>query len=109
MEPEELQKQQDEKLKREQEQYLNDLRWILGDARGRRFITKLLFIYCHWGMTSFSESASMTAFNEGERNIGNRIYADLIEAKESAFSQMLREWKSKQNQDRESGGGNAGQ
>lgn len=57
---------------------INDFQWLMGSKRGRRIVHRLL---AKTGMyrTSFNNSGSVTAFNEGQRNIGLRLMA-LIEA-----------------------------
>jgi hypothetical protein len=57
---------------------INDLQWLMGNKRGRRIVQRLL---AKTGLyrSSFNNSGSVTAFNEGQRNFGLRLMA-LIEA-----------------------------
>ncbi len=45
---------------------------FLGDARGRRVLWEILSI-CRLYRSSMHESAAVTAFNEGKRDVGLRI------------------------------------
>lgn len=69
----------------------NDLVWLMGEARGRRFIWRLLDkagIY----RTSFTGN-STTFFNEGQRNLGLWVQAMLIEHCPEKYFAMLNEQK----------------
>lgn len=57
---------------------INDLQWLMGSKRGRRVVRRLL---AKTGLyrTSFNNSGSVTAFNEGQRNVGLWLMA-LLEA-----------------------------
>jgi len=56
---------------------IGDLQWLMGSKRGRRIVRRLL---AKTGLyrSSFNHSGSITAFNEGERNVGLKLMA-LIE------------------------------
>lgn len=67
---------------------LDDLRWLLGHPQGRRIIGRLLDqtgVY----RTSYSHSGSLMAFNEGRRDIGLFITAELSEASAEGFMKVL--------------------
>ena len=51
------------------------LRWLMGDARGRRFVWGLLG---NAGLfrSSMAPSAELTAFNEGRRDLGLALLAE---------------------------------
>lgn len=57
---------------------VQDLQWLMGNKRGRRIVHRLL---AKTGLfrSSFNNSGSATAFNEGQRNVGLQLMA-LIEA-----------------------------
>lgn len=57
------------------QQFEQDMRWLMGDARGRRVAWWLLTV-THPYQTSFRPSAEM-AFLEGERNIGLRFLNEI--------------------------------
>jgi hypothetical protein len=79
------------KGKRKREQELEDIRSVLATRQGRRFFWRTL-IMCHVFETSFTGN-SQTFFNEGERNIGLKLFADLNESDPEAYLKMLRESK----------------
>jgi hypothetical protein len=78
-----------DELKRSQE--LNDLKSILDKDFGRRYIWRLLET-CGVYRSSFTGN-STTFFNEGERNIGLKILAEIGEADPDAISKMMKESK----------------
>lgn len=59
------------------QQVIDDIKWVMSDLRGRRFMTEL-FRRCGKDMTSFTGN-SQTFFNEGQRNVGLMYEADLEE------------------------------
>lgn len=70
---------------------LEDIRVILSDARGRRFYWRLL-VECGIFKSSFTGN-NTTFFNEGRRDVGLVLLADLNEADPSAYLVMLDESK----------------
>jgi hypothetical protein len=76
-------------------QELEDMRFILSTPQGRRFIWRYL-TRCGVFALSYSHSGSETAFNEGQRNIGLKLMAELSEADASAYVTILKENKGDQ-------------
>lgn len=74
------------------ERRLNDLRYVLNDRRGRRFLWKTMSD-CGIFQTSFSSSTNVTFFNEGQRNVGLKILSDLNEAAPEVYVLMCEEEK----------------
>ena len=72
-----------------------DVRWLMGDARGRRFIWNLL---AKAGVfrSSMGLSAELTAFNEGRRDLGLAVLADLMRLCPEEYGRMQAEAISKQ-------------
>jgi hypothetical protein len=72
---------------------LQDFAQIMSTRVGRRFMWRML------GITRFQESSftgnSTTFFNEGQRNIGLMLWADLNEACPERYLEMLQESKEK--------------
>lgn len=69
---------------------VEDLRWLMAHAQGRRFIWRLLDragIY----RTSFNSSGSVMAMNEGRREMGLFVLAEITEAAPESFLKLLRE------------------
>lgn len=69
---------------------IEDLIWLMGIKRGRRIVWRLL---SHAGVyrSSFTPDASVTAFNEGQRNIGLRLLAQLMAHCSSDYALMAQE------------------
>lgn len=82
-----------EESKRNQE--LNDVEFVLSTPQGRRFLWRLLGV-CHVFKTSFTGN-STTFFNEGKRDIGLRLLADINEASPNSYLKMMQEAKKEQN------------
>lgn len=79
-------------LKRKHEQQRRDIQWVLSEAAGRRFVLRYLE-ECGVFRTSFNNSGSITAFNEGQRNVGLMLFSDLNEASPEMYQVMLKEKK----------------
>lgn len=74
------------KQERLREQELNDLRFVLNDARGRRFLIRFME-YCGMDtVTKINES-----FFNGRRSIGIKLKEDIQEASFDAYLQLLKE------------------
>jgi len=73
---------------------LEDMRWLLGHPQGRRIALRLLD---ETGLfrSSFNHSGSLMAFNEGRRNLGLWLTAELMEANADGYLKVLREHKAK--------------
>ena len=72
-------------------QQVEDIKWLVGHASGRRIATRLLDragVY----RTSFNHSGSVMAFNEGKRDMGLFLLAELMEAAPESYMKMLKEF-----------------
>lgn len=69
---------------------LEDLRWLMSDKRGRRFMHRLLS-RAHLYHSSFTGEPHSTAFKEGERNVGLTFLADVMEACPDRYTAMQQE------------------
>lgn len=81
--------------KREQsvrDRELNDVRIVLSTPAGRRFVWRYLE-RCGLFRTSFTGNEGSTFFNEGERNIGIKLLADVNEADPERYLLMMKESK----------------
>ena len=79
--------------KSKEKQASEDLKWIMADARGRRFMWALLTragIYRSSYMAGRGH-AEACAFYEGERNIGLETLAALIKVTPKAYAAMTQE------------------
>jgi len=81
-----------EKAKAERDQQIEDLKWLMGHASGRRIATRLLAKtgYRH---TPFHTNGSTMAFKAGEQNIGLWLEAELLEASPDGYFRLLKEYK----------------
>lgn len=78
-------------LKRQQQ--IDDLKWLTAHASGRRFVSRLLEesgVY----RTSFHNSGSTMAFNEGRKHIGYFLTGELLEIVPDAYLKLLKEYRS---------------
>lgn len=84
---------EEERLAREKEQ--NDLRWVMGSKQGRRFMYRLLSeagLY-RLSINLGNTDSLLTAFNEGQRNIGLQMLGEITEACQDRYTEMLAEQK----------------
>lgn len=68
----------------------DDLKWVMSNKRGRRFVARLLDRAGVW-RSSFSTNALSMAFNEGQRNEGLRLIAALLAHCPDRYNEMLTE------------------
>lgn len=79
--------------KQKDKQADDDLKWVMSDARGRRYMWRLLAragIYRSSYMAGRGQ-AEACAFYEGERNIGLETLAALLKVTPKAYAVMLQE------------------
>lgn len=69
---------------------LEDLRWMMGHPQGRRVIGRLLE-FAGVFRSSFNSGAAVMAFNEGRRDTGLFLTAELMEANPEGYFKILRE------------------
>lgn len=74
---------------------LADMRLILETDHGRRFVWRYLEA-CHVFGSVFNNSGSVTYFNEGRRDVGLKLMADVTEANDEALIVMMREAKERE-------------
>lgn len=65
-----------------------DLRWLMGDPRGRRIARRLLTEGGVFRLSYTGEPVS-TAFREGERNAGLRLLGRLLRAAPEATARIM--------------------
>lgn len=79
--------------KRSEKQAAQDLKWVMSDARGRRYVFASL-ARCGIYRSSFLAGRGQpeaTAFYEGERNIGLELLARLLKETPAAYATMMQE------------------
>jgi hypothetical protein len=97
-------KESKKEYKNRRDRETSDLQAVLKKPEGRRVIYKIL---CECGVfkASFSMNSMTTSFNEGKRDVGLSLLAELDLAEPNVYSQMLKEHfsevKSKQDKSKE--------
>jgi hypothetical protein len=79
----------EQKQKRQRDIELDDVKWILSTPQGRRFMWRYLG-ECGVFKSSFV-GQFQTFFNEGERNVGLKLLADVNDAHPEAYVTMMKE------------------
>jgi hypothetical protein len=71
---------------------VEDIKWLMSSKRGRRIVRRLLE---HAGVhrLSFHTNALQMAFNEGNRNLGNRLLAQVTQHCPDRYLDLLNEDK----------------
>ena len=69
----------------------DDLVWLMGEARGRRVLTRVLE-RAGVNRTSFNSDSSVMAFSEGRRDMGLWLQAGLIDASFDGYLHTLTEF-----------------
>lgn len=82
----------EKRANRLKEQACNDMRQILSTPEGRRFIWGLLG-FCRINESSYDPSGSKVYFQEGIRNVGLKVLADVHNANADAYVTMMKEAK----------------
>lgn len=88
-EREQPQAQAGQALKRKQQ--VEDFKWLMAHAQGRRIVSRLLE---ESGVhrTSFNHSGSVMAFNEGKRHLGLFLMAEILEIAPESYVRLLKEY-----------------
>lgn len=91
---------QRKEAERLRKRHISDVRKVLGTVEGRRIYWDLLK---ETGVfrNSFSANANQTAFNEGRRDVGLAILADVNKADSDAYPRMQREYWSERQKNQE--------
>lgn len=82
------------KLARETEE--SDLKWLMGSKRGRRMVWRLLDQSRVFRL-SFNTNSMTMAFNEGQRNFGNRTLAQIHALCPELYPVMVKEAANERN------------
>lgn len=83
-------KERGKALKRNEQERQKMIQALMGLKQGRRYVWEILEM-CHVFRTSFATNALVMSMNEGERNIGLWIYADLTAYAQQEYLLMLSE------------------
>ena len=71
---------------------IDELKWLMSNKRGRRFVFRVLERAGVWRL-SFNTNALSMAFNEGQRNEGLRLMANITAHCPDRYTEMLEESK----------------
>tara|TARA_R110000744_G_scaffold350652_1_gene456344 strand:+ start:324 stop:626 length:303 start_codon:yes stop_codon:yes gene_type:complete len=74
--------------------FIDDIKWLMSSPRGRRLVWWLMS-KSGVSRTSFSNSGSVMAFNEGQRNIGLMLQGESLEHSPDHYFTMLTEQRTK--------------
>lgn len=80
----------DERARLAQQIEADDLKWLMSNKRGRRFVVRLLERAGVWRL-SFNTNALTMAFAEGQRNEGLRLLAQITAHCPDRYTEMLKE------------------
>lgn len=69
----------------------DDLRWLMGDKRGRRIMWRLLEAAGVHRLSYSGEATHDTAFREGCRNVGNVFLSDVFDTCPNHYNLMRNE------------------
>lgn len=78
---------------------LDDISWVMGDARGRRVMNRIWELACMWQVSPNIDSPLRTAFHEGGRNLGLALLSDVNEACPEQFLAAMAEAKRTEKED----------
>lgn len=71
------------------------IRSVMNVRQGRAWLYEILEM-CHVFKTSFSSDAATMAFSEGERNVGLKMMADIMQHAPDMYAMMLKEAEEKE-------------
>jgi hypothetical protein len=69
---------------------IGDLKWLMSSPRGRRIVWRLLDLAGPFRM-SFNTNAMQMAFNEGNRNLGLRLFNEVMTLCPELYPVMVKE------------------
>jgi len=74
------------------QQQVDDVKWLMAHAAGRRFVSRLLE---ETGVhrTSFHNSGSTMAFNEGKKHLGYFLTGELLEITPDGYLKLIKEFR----------------
>lgn len=70
---------------------IDDLRWVMSNKRGRRFVYRLLEQSRVFQLSFVYGDPHATSFNEGLRNVGLQTFVELHEHAPESYALMLSE------------------
>lgn len=86
------------KARIEEEIEKSDIKWLMSSKTGRRIVWRLLDASGVFRL-SFNQNALTMAFNEGNRNYGNRMLSTIIALCPELYTVMMKEQKNGRDDD----------
>ena len=80
-----------ERAKAARRQQIEDIRWLMTHAQGRRIVTRI-FERTGYRRTPFNTNGSTMAFNAGTANVGLWLEAEVLDASPEHYLRLLREY-----------------
>lgn len=85
--------QKAKEAQREASDAIDELLWLMSDKRGRRFMWRQLSGLGVFSLSFVAGDFSLTAFNEGRRNEGLKLMAEIMEHCPERYNEMQKEAK----------------
>lgn len=82
----------DDRARQAMDLEIDDIKWLMSNKRGRRIVFRALERAGVWRL-SFNTNALSMAFNEGMRNDGLRLMAQITAYCPDRYAEMLKESK----------------
>jgi len=75
----------------QRQQQIEDIKWLMAHASGRRFVSRLLE---ETGVhrTAFHTSGAVMSFNEGRKHLGYFLTGELLEITPEGYLKLLKEY-----------------
>lgn len=89
--------------RRTRQQELADLTYVLSTSKGRRLIWRLMETCGVHEISYVRGDTHHTAFLEGQRNVGNKLLADVMDCEASLYQLMREENTEEEQEDARSG------
>lgn len=84
--------QQEADARRKALQAVEDLKWLMAHAQGRRIVARI-FEQTGIRRTPFHTNGSTMAFNTGQQNIGLWLEAEVLSAAPDGYYRLLKEYR----------------
>lgn len=85
--------EQAERQRRDARDAIDELLWLMSDAKGRRFVWRLLQGFGVYQLSYVQGDPTHSAFNEGRRNEGLKLLSQIMQHCPARFTEMSKEAK----------------
>lgn len=83
--------QAEKRVKKQINQDVADIRWLMSEKQGRRVVWRLLADAGIFSASFVARDASLTAFNEGRRNYGTKLLVTVMKECNKQYLLMVEE------------------